>query len=114
MQNKTENSIFDRSIILARLGNDENFLKELLDDFLEDVHTKLKEMKMHLMNGDLDAIIFIAHSLKGSSGNLAAISMQEAVCQLEDAGKRGDLKMVTECLIVVESEYKKLREFLNN
>ena len=114
MQNKTENSIFDRSILLTRLDNDENFLKELLDAFLEDAQTKLKEMKMHLIEGDLDAILFIAHSLKGSSGNLAAISMQEAVRQLENAGKRGDLKMVTAYFKVVESEYKKLRKFLNN
>ncbi len=114
MQNKTEKSIFDRSLLQARLGNDENFLHELLDDFLEDAQTKLNEMKMHLIDGDLGAILFIAHSLKGSSGNLAAISMQDAVRQLENAGKKSDLKMVKKYLINVESEYNKLKEYLNN
>lgn len=87
MQNKTENSIFDRSILLARLDNDENFLNELVNEFLEDARVKLQHLKMHLKAGDLDAILLIAHSLKGSSGNLAAISMQDAVRQLENAGK---------------------------
>ncbi len=114
MQNKSENSIFDRSVLMTRIGNDENFLNELVNEFIEDVSVKLQNLKMHLKSGDIEAILLIAHSLKGSSGNLAAISMQEAARQLESAGKKGDLKMVTAYLKVIESEYEKFREFLNN
>ncbi len=114
MPNNTDNAIFDRSKLLTLLDNDENFLRELLDAFLEDAQIKINDMKKNLENSDLDALLFIAHSLKGSSGNLAATSMQDAVRQLENAGKKGDIETVNTCLKVVESEYQKLREYLNN
>jgi HPt (histidine-containing phosphotransfer) domain-containing protein len=113
-QNETIHPIFDRSVALTRLEDDEEFLHELLESYLEDTQNKIEEMRVHLENGDLDTIYVIAHSLKGSSGTVAAFSMQETALQLENAGKRGDLKKASANLEAVDNEYKKLKEFLGN
>lgn len=109
-----EYSVIDRAEVLARVNNDESFLCELLDDFAEDVQAKLLEMKMCVAEGNLDDIRIIAHTLKGTTAYLAANFMREAVCKLEDAIKRKDLKMANIYIRVVEEEHKKLLQYLDN
>ena len=52
-----------------------------------DTPSRLRESSAQ---GDLDAIAFTAHSLKGMGGNLMATSLRHLATRTEDAARRGD------------------------
>ena len=49
-------------------------------------------------------------NLKGASGNVGAVSLQDAALQLELAGKNGDLSRATEMLNTIKKEFEKLKK----
>lgn len=114
MQNNTENLLINRPLLLARFDNDEEFLMEMLNMFVQEVETKLTQIKKDLTENNFDDIRLVAHSLKGITSTLTAFTMRDAVCEMEGAVKRNDIKMIPSFLDTIENEHRKLIRFLNN
>ncbi len=60
-----------------------NVVSELLSLFIAHAPPKLEALREALDNGDLAALKWVAHSLKGSSANVGARGMQQICDQLE-------------------------------
>ena len=86
-----QNSPIDYPSALARIGNDESFLQELLELYSLDFETKQEELKNAIERIDFISIQEIGHSLKGSSANLSLTFLQEASYEIELAGKNRDI-----------------------
>jgi len=84
-------SIFDWDGLLHRLMGDEDLAIEIIDDFLKQMPDKLFAVKKALDNEDLPLVQREAHIIKGASGNVGALTMQEIAEQIEIAGKEKDL-----------------------
>jgi len=91
MPSEVTDSIFDWDGLLHRLMGDEEFAKEIIDDFLTQMPEKLFAVKKALDNEDLPLVQREAHIIKGASGNVGALTMQEIAEQIEIAGKEKDL-----------------------
>jgi len=91
MPSEVTDSIFDWDGLLHRLMGDEEFAKEIIDDFLTQMPEKLFAVKKALDNEDLPLVQREAHIIKGASGNVGALTLQEIAEQIESAGEEKDL-----------------------
>jgi HPt (histidine-containing phosphotransfer) domain-containing protein len=78
---------------------------ELAGMFLEDARPRLSALEEAVQNDDTPAVERLAHTLKGSSGNMGARRMSDRCAQLEDAGAAGDFALSTELLERLREEF---------
>ncbi len=103
----------DRAVVenLRELGGHE-MLSELAEMFLVDASAGLSGLREALEDEDAAAVERIAHTLKGSAGNMGAKRMAAICSELQDAGESGDLSGVPELLKVLEAEFEQVRPAL--
>lgn len=102
--------ILDLEEFRERVQNDKALLLELLDIFVEDFKAKRKEMGEAVAQNDSGALKRLAHSLKGSSGNISAKSLRRVMLDLETRGKNGCLDGTQELLADMDKEFAALSE----
>jgi HPt (histidine-containing phosphotransfer) domain-containing protein len=78
---------------------------ELAGMFLDDARSGLQALEEAVEEGDAPAVERVAHTLKGSSGNMGARRMSDLCAQLEDAGAAGDFARSTELLERLREEF---------
>ncbi len=96
-------------MLQAALGEE---FRELVEELINDVPIKLREMKTYCAQGDADALAKTAHVIKGSSGNLGASALSGACAQLEEAAGAGDVKSWEEKIDQIESQFDKTKEVM--
>ena len=80
-------------------------LAEILQLFLDEVPKKIRALQEAVTAGDSEEAARLAHSLKGSSGNIGADSMMDVCRRIDDLARAGDLAAVTPLLPSLTSEY---------
>ena len=105
-----EASVFDRTALLNRVDGDKAFCQEIISMFLQDVPKQIESLENTISKKDTALIDRQAHTLKGASGNVGAVSLQAAAMHLEMAGKNGDLSRATEMLDTIKKEFEKLKK----
>jgi len=83
--------VFDRKSALARVGGDEQLLKEILAIFLEDAGRQMDALTEALEKNDAGLVRRQAHAFKSGAGSIGAIAVQALAQDLENAGERADL-----------------------
>jgi len=86
-----EETVFDMSSLLSRVMGDEDVAREVVKSFLEDAEQQIKALKDALGSGDAPMVERQAHGIKGASGNVGAVGLQEVAYLMEKAGRDGDL-----------------------
>jgi HPt (histidine-containing phosphotransfer) domain-containing protein len=87
-------------------GKDEtDIVAELAGMFLEDARPRLSALEEAVQNDDAPAVEHLAHTLKGSSGNMGARGMSALCARLEDAGASGDLSQGFRLLERLKAEF---------
>jgi CheY-like chemotaxis protein/HPt (histidine-containing phosphotransfer) domain-containing protein len=91
---------------LRRLGEmtGQPLAREVVDRFLEETPGRLERMRVALVRGDAAELAFIAHTLKGSSGQLGALRVAALSGELEGRGKNEDLNGAPGLLAEIEQE----------
>ena len=77
--------------LLDSLGGDVDFLKELVDAYLDSTPGLFAAMRQAAAAGDGAALQRAAHSLKTGSANMGALALAALCKQLEDMSKSGAL-----------------------
>ena len=113
METDSLHHAIDLDLLLGRINNDQDFLQELLKDFMQDIQAKLLKLKIYLLDEDFDGIHMIAHTLKSTTAFLTTYFLHEAVCKLENAAKKRDSSMVFTYFKIFENEFSNLIEFLD-
>ncbi len=105
--------LLDRSALrgLRELGGPE-FLIELAELFLENVPSQLEALRGAIEGDDASSVERMAHTLKGSSGNMGATRMATICAELEDAGHSGDLSRAVALVEPLEAEFGRVRPAL--
>ncbi len=84
-------------------------LKEVLKLFLEDVPGRLARLRAAREAGNAVELQRVAHSLKGSSGNIGANAML-AVCRLlDELGKSGDVSSGSGLVESLDAEFARVK-----
>jgi two-component system sensor histidine kinase/response regulator len=89
---------------LARLGGDEELLRELCEIFLEECPKLLQGLRQGIAASDPGAVMRAAHSLKGELGYLGANVAAQASRALEDLGHDKNMSCVSEVFVLLERE----------
>ena len=73
---------------LSRTG-DREFLKELLEMFLEDAQDQLANLREAVASADAPGVVAASHSIKGAAANLAAEQVFACAKEIEAASRAG-------------------------
>ena len=96
---------------LRELG-DAELLAELAGMFFDDAASRLEDLRQAVAEGDAGAVERVAHTLKGSSGNIGAARMAAICAELQGVGSSGDLARAGELLGRLEEEFGRVRPAL--
>ena len=102
----------DLAAALARVGGDEELLKEIAGIFLDQYPEELSEVRKAVETRNPHALECAAHSLKGSVGNFGAQQAYDAAFRLELMGRKNELSHSTDTLAELEKAIGSLREQL--
>lgn len=94
----------------AATGKD--FVGELIRLFHDDTPKRLATLREALAAGDRELVERMAHSLKGSSGNIGALALQARAYELEQRAADGLLEGGEELLTEIEAELSRVCEAL--
>ena len=100
--------------VLANLRDlgDAELLAELAGMFFDDATSRLGELREAVEAGDAAGVERVAHTLKGSSGNMGAARMSAICAELQDVGASGDLARAPGLLGGLEEEFGRVRPAL--
>ena len=74
---------------MQRIGDDMELLSEMADYFQKDSTAHLKRIRIALQGRDTEELETVAHSLKGSAGNLGGLRAVQAARAVESLAKSG-------------------------
>jgi HPt (histidine-containing phosphotransfer) domain-containing protein len=113
MADVVDMSVVHELVDLAGDGDPE-LLLDLIDMFLDDAPLKVRTIVEAAAAGDLEAVERAAHSLKGSSGNLGAVLLQEVAEQLQIAGRTRTAQSLDELLARLHDESGRAAQALSS
>lgn len=94
------------------VGDDEDFLKELIGTYLEDAPTMITEMERAIEVGDAPALRMAAHTLKSNSADFGSTKLSELSKTLEQIGRDGSVAGAAELMAEVSAIFAKTRSSL--
>ncbi|MEI7892955.1 MAG: ATP-binding protein, partial [Myxococcales bacterium] len=86
---------FNRADLVARLGEDDELIQELLSAFAVQTRQQLDALAKALASMDRTAMARLAHTLKGASAMMSAPVMRHDASRLEAAAEHGDQEEAT-------------------
>jgi two-component system sensor histidine kinase/response regulator len=105
-------AVVNREVLLASVEEDLDFLREVIELFLEDYPGRLTGIREAVWGKEGEKLERAAHGLKGGLGSLHAEAAQAAALQLEQMGRTGELAEADKALAVLEQELDRLRPAL--
>lgn len=112
LSSKITEVTFDWNGLLYRLMGDEGLAKEIINDFLKQIPKNLMTIKKALNDKDLVTVQREAHIIKGASGNVGALVMQEIAEQIEIAGEAKDLVQAESFVAKLDTQLEILKKKL--
>ena len=103
--------IIDLKDALERVQDDKELLAELFDIYQEDFVLKRKALGDAITTGDIPKIKEVAHSMKGSSGNISARPLHAACLQLESLAKQGTTDGMQEVAFAIDGYFEEIKIF---
>jgi HPt (histidine-containing phosphotransfer) domain-containing protein len=85
----------------------------LVTTYLEDAQLRIKKLQLAIAAADVAVIKAEAHSLKGSSLNLGAMSLPELCSQLENCGINESLEGTPALFSKIENEFLRVETALS-
>jgi len=104
--------VLDEALLMSRVDNDAQLLKDLVDLFLTECPRLLDEIRAGLDKKEAKTAERGAHSLRGAAANLAAKSTSEAALKVERLAAAGDLAQTESGLQELEYELERLKPAL--
>ena len=91
------------------VGNDDAFVAELVDTFLEESPGQLAELRTATAAGDAEAVRRVAHTLKSNAATFGIIRLEHASRELENRASGGDLDGADELVGEVDTALAEAR-----
>ena len=96
--------------LAERLDLEIEDFKELFEIYMEATSSDLEVLKAGLKAGDLKRVHEIAHSIKGSSGNLGFNELYELARDIDDRARENSLNGLEDLVSNFTVKYEKLVE----
>jgi len=89
---------------------DESLIQELLELYVEDVTTRMADMRKNLEERDYVSAEREAHTIKGSSSNVGALRIQRWAHYFEQELKNQSAQHVDALLALFDKEFKEIQQ----
>jgi len=90
-------------------STDSDFVKDIIDTFLDDTPKMVAEMRQSLVTKDKEALQRAAHSLKSNSASFGAMLLSAQAKELEMMGKLGELNGVDDRITALSAEFERVK-----
>ena len=90
----------------------EEGLDELLQEYLADSPNQLMKLRAAVDSNDVPEIATVAHTLKGSSGNLGVSQLYQLCATLEQQARGGDVADPAAAFATIEAEFDRAKQAL--
>jgi two-component system sensor histidine kinase/response regulator len=113
MKEKKQIQPIDMEEALEIMDGDEELLKEIFDDFINDYPEIIAKIKETIEVGDAENLNSFAHQLKGMLKNVAATRVADIAFELETMGKEQDLSKVADIFDRLEEACQVVKNFMD-
>jgi two-component system sensor histidine kinase/response regulator len=103
-----DNAVIENLRVLGGSG----MISELAELFFDDASSSLRTLREAVDENDARSVERVAHTLRGSSGNMGATRMAVICAELQNVGASGDLGHAAELLDRLEKEFGRVRPAL--
>ena len=93
---------------MGRVMDDAAFARVVIAGFLEDLPVQIAQLKGQVAAGEARQVEHQAHKLKGACANVGGESLSAVAAAIEQAGKAGDLAMVSARMPQLEAQFEAL------
>lgn len=90
--------------LVARVNNDQELLRELLQLFKEECPRLLRSLEDAVFKEEMKSVETAGHTLKGMLASLSATRAASAASRLEGVGRTGKHSQLQEALAALQSE----------
>ena len=106
--------VFDPDVLRERLEGDEEMIKMVLNMFKDESARIIEDIEKAVLSEDAAEAGKLGHSLKGSAGNVGAVSLQEVSAAVEESGKEGDLQALRTLLGDIKNTFTRTIQEIEN
>jgi CheY-like chemotaxis protein/HPt (histidine-containing phosphotransfer) domain-containing protein len=110
---RVDTPMFDSAGMMARLMNDQELARVVVNGFLEDAPRLIEALRNCLRAGDAPGTIRQAHTIKGASATVGGEALRAVALEMEKAAIAGDVAAVAARLSDLESEFGRLRDAMS-
>ena len=93
-------------------GDDPDFLVELIELYLSDTPQRISRLRNYIKQKNVAEIRSEAHNLKGASGNITALPLQELFSQIEEQAMAGCYEDAANLAFKAEMEFERVSKTL--
>ncbi|WP_299075200.1 ATP-binding protein [uncultured Paraglaciecola sp.] len=104
---------WDKHSALTRLMNNETLLAKICQMFIESSPSKIEALGQSIKNKNYQEIGKLAHSLKGSAGDLGAVYLHQLFSSMEQLAKIPEIEKLEQQYQIVISRYASFIAILN-
>ncbi|MCK5558236.1 MAG: response regulator, partial [Candidatus Hydrogenedentes bacterium] len=98
--------------VAERLDGDVEFLREIMQEFLDFAPEQLECIRAGIKSGDAASVERAAHTLKGSAATINAERVRATALRLEEIGRAWNLSAAEATLAQLEAEFRRVQDFL--
>ena len=110
--NQLDDAPMDYPRALKEFEDDDEFLAEVLEEFIENVDEQLIVMEQAISAKDSETLRKESHSIKGGSANLTAMNLSTVAHDLELIGKSGNLDNSATVFEKLKIEFDQLKNYI--
>jgi PAS domain S-box-containing protein len=107
--NHDGDEVFHYQAALRRAGGDAEFLRELVEVFLEECPRWVSNVEQSAEAGDVASLRRAAHTIKGAAASLHAAALTAAAEAIETAAAQGNLELLADQCTRLTAEIERLR-----
>jgi len=105
--------VFNRGALMRRTMDDEEMARMVIEGFLEDMPMQIGQLKGYAAAGDAQHVGQQAHKIKGASATVGGEALSALAAALEQAGKIGDMTIISTRVAELETQFAALKEAMN-
>ncbi len=106
--------VFDLAAMRKLLMNDEEFVRSVLQNFLEELPKEIRTLGELVFSGNCKAVARQAHSIKGAAGNVGGEAMKSAARELERAANQGRTDALPDLAAHLRLQFDRLKDAMES
>jgi len=104
---------FDRDDFLDRLMGNEDLARRIARRFVEETPRQIALLAEAVRHHDAEAVRQVAHSIKGSAGNVGGLEIREIAWRLEQTGTAGDLAAAAVAMPMLSASFERAKPIMD-